>query len=141
MPRRTPTRTAFNLPLLSHRLSDCVLVLRIFATSLMVSNSSMFFPKFNLSELYKIVGQKDTILLAINAHKHNYTPLKNMQTYIKEYMQGCQTKPDRDWVDALATKIAELRLTELGLNFIPGITPLFTRAKKFIEARVLIVKN
>lgn len=57
------------------------------------------------------------------------------------YRQGYQTKPDKDWFDTLATKIAELRLSELGLNFIPGITPLFTRAKRFIEARASIINN
>lgn len=55
-------------------------------------------------------------------------------------MQGYKNTKQNDWLDTLATKIAELRLSELGFRFIPGITPLFTRAKKYIEAKALIVK-
>ncbi|OGH18218.1 MAG: hypothetical protein A2868_03965 [Candidatus Levybacteria bacterium RIFCSPHIGHO2_01_FULL_40_15b] len=56
------------------------------------------------------------------------------------HKQGYQTNKN-DWLDTLATKIAEVRLSELGYRFIPGIAPYFTRAKKFIEARALIVKK
>lgn len=56
-------------------------------------------------------------------------------------MKGYQTIKQNDWLDTLATKIAEVRLSELGLRFIPGIAPYFTRAKKFIEARAMIVKK
>ena len=44
-------------------------------------------------------------------------------------------------IDLLATKIAEIRLSELGYNFIPGITLTYTRVKKYIEARALIVRK
>ena len=44
-------------------------------------------------------------------------------------------------IDVLATKLAEIRLSELGYRFIPGITLSFTRAKKFIEAKAMIVKK
>ena len=57
------------------------------------------------------------------------------------YKQRYQTNIKSEWLDLLATKIAELKLSELGYNFIPGITPLFTRAKKFIEAKALIVRS
>lgn len=56
-------------------------------------------------------------------------------------MQGYQEQRQNDWLDTLATKIAEVRLSELGLRFIPGIAPYFTRAKKFIEARAMIIKK
>lgn len=52
----------------------------------------------------------------------------------------CQNNLD-NWLDTLATKIAEVRLSELGFRFIPGIAPYFTRAKKFIEAKAMIVKK
>ncbi len=56
-------------------------------------------------------------------------------------MQGYKNIKQNDWLDTLATKIAEVRLSELGLRFIPGIAPYFTRAKKFIEAKAMIVKK
>jgi hypothetical protein len=55
--------------------------------------------------------------------------------------QGYQKNKQNDWLDTLATKIAEVRLSELGYRFIPGIAPYFTRAKKFIEAKAMIVKS
>ncbi|KKS54355.1 MAG: hypothetical protein UV17_C0020G0015 [Candidatus Gottesmanbacteria bacterium GW2011_GWA1_42_26] len=57
------------------------------------------------------------------------------------YMQGYQNTQQNDWLDLLATKIAEVRLSELGYNFIPGITLTYTRVKKYIEAKALIVKK
>jgi len=56
-------------------------------------------------------------------------------------MKGYQNIKHNDWLDTLATKIAEVRLSELGFRFIPGIAPYYTRAKKFIEARAMIVKK
>ena len=56
-------------------------------------------------------------------------------------MQGYKNNKTKDLLDLLATKIAEVRLSELGYRFIPGIAPYFTRAKKFIEARAMIVKS
>ena len=44
-------------------------------------------------------------------------------------------------IDLLATKIAELKLSELGYHFIPGIAPYFTRARRILEAKALIVNN
>ena len=46
-----------------------------------------------------------------------------------------------DWLDVLATKLAEVRLSELGYNFIPGISLTYTRVKKFLEAKAMIVKR
>lgn len=43
-------------------------------------------------------------------------------------------------VDLFVTKLAELRLSELGLPFIPGVYPAWQRLKRFIEARAFIVK-
>ena len=60
---------------------------------------------------------------------------------INMYMQGYQNTQQNDWLDLLATKIAEVRLSELGYNFIPGITLTYTRVKKYIEAKALIVKK
>lgn len=47
-------------------------------------------------------------------------------------------KPE-DYLDLLATRLAEVRLSELGYRFIPGIYPLFKHFKRFIEARARIV--
>jgi len=38
-------------------------------------------------------------------------------------------------VDLFVTKLAELRLSELGMPFIPGVYPAWQRIKKFVEAR------
>ena len=43
-------------------------------------------------------------------------------------------------LELLATRIAEVRLSELGYRFIPGIYPIFRRLRQFICARALIVK-
>lgn len=57
------------------------------------------------------------------------------------YQQTNNTDKNSSWLDLLATKIAEIRLSELGYNFIPGITLTYTRVKKYIEARANIVKG
>lgn len=54
--------------------------------------------------------------------------------------KGYQTNKN-DWLDILATKLAEVRLSELGYNFIPGISLTYTRLRKFIEAKAMIVKT
>jgi len=41
----------------------------------------------------------------------------------------------------LAGASAAASLSELGYNFIPGITLTYTRVKKYIEAKALIVKK
>lgn len=56
-------------------------------------------------------------------------------------MKIYQNPKQNDWLDLLATKIAEVRLSELGYNFIPGIALTYTRVKKYIEAKALIVKK
>lgn len=56
-------------------------------------------------------------------------------------MKIYQNSKQNDWLDLLATKMAEVRLSELGYNFIPGITLTYTRVKKYIEAKALIVKS
>jgi len=47
---------------------------------------------------------------------------------------------NKNYLDLLATKIAEIRLSELGYRFIPGIYPVFRRIKQFIEAKARIIK-
>lgn len=42
-------------------------------------------------------------------------------------------------IELLATRIAEVRLSELGYRFIPGIYPIFRRLRQFICAKALIV--
>jgi len=56
------------------------------------------------------------------------------------YKQQTNNRSD-NWLDLLATKLAEIRLSELGYNFIPGIALTYTRVKKFIEAKARIVKS
>lgn len=46
-----------------------------------------------------------------------------------------------DYLDILATRLAEVKLSELGYRFIPGIYPVFKHVKQFIEARAFIVKQ
>ncbi len=46
-----------------------------------------------------------------------------------------------DYLDLLATRLAEVRLSELGYRFIPGIYPIFKHVKQFIEVRAFIVKR
>jgi len=46
-----------------------------------------------------------------------------------------------EWLDVLAQKIAEVRLSELGYHFIPGIAPYFRRFRKSLEAKAHIVKS
>ncbi len=54
-------------------------------------------------------------------------------------MSALKTK-NKNYLDLLATKIAEVRLSELGYRFIPGIYPVFRRIKQFIEAKARIIK-
>lgn len=54
--------------------------------------------------------------------------------------KGYQTNKN-EWLDTLATKIAEIHLSELGFNFIPGIAPYFRRFSKSLEAKAFIVKS
>jgi len=56
-------------------------------------------------------------------------------------MKGYKSNKNNSWFDLLATKIAEVRLSELGYNFIPGIAPYFRRVKKFIESKAFIVRG
>lgn len=44
-------------------------------------------------------------------------------------------------IEQLATRLAEVRLSELGYRFIPGIYPVFRRIKQYLEARALIIKS
>ena len=43
-------------------------------------------------------------------------------------------------IESIATKLAEVRLSELGYRFIPGVYPVFKRLRQFICAKALIVK-
>lgn len=53
--------------------------------------------------------------------------------------KGNENKSDK-LVDLFVTKLAELRLSELGFPFIPGVYPAWQRFKRFVEAKALIVK-
>lgn len=44
-------------------------------------------------------------------------------------------------LDLFATRLAEIRLSELGYRFVPGIYPIFKRFKQFVEAKALIVQQ
>ena len=44
-------------------------------------------------------------------------------------------------IDLFVTKLAELRLSELGFPFIPGVYPVWQRIKKFIEAKAFIINS
>ncbi|MCJ7805836.1 hypothetical protein MUP46_04325 [Patescibacteria group bacterium] len=44
-------------------------------------------------------------------------------------------------LELLATQIAEVRLSELGYRFIPGIYQVFKRLHQFIYAKALIVNS
>ncbi len=54
-------------------------------------------------------------------------------------MSNSNTK-GKKYIDLLATRIAEVMLSELGYRFIPGIYPVFRRVRQFIEAKARIVK-
>jgi len=43
-------------------------------------------------------------------------------------------------IELLATRIAEVRLSELGYRFIPGIYPIFRRLRQFLSAGAFIVR-
>lgn len=43
-------------------------------------------------------------------------------------------------IEFIATRLAEIRLSELGYRFIPGIYPVIKRLRQFICARALIIK-
>ena len=62
----------------------------------------------------------------------------SIETYIMHISRGTK---NNEWLDTLAKKIAEIRLSELGYNFIPGIAPYFRRFRKSIEAKAYIVKR
>lgn len=55
-----------------------------------------------------------------------------------EYKDNITTE---DYLDLLATRLVEVRLSELGYRFIPGIYPLFVHFKKVIEAKAMIVRS
>lgn len=76
----------------------------------------------------------DIQLIIVN----NEVMLHNM--YNVHNKKGCQTTKS-EWLDVLAQKIAEVRLSELGFNFIPGIAPYFKRFRKSLEAKAFIVKS
>ena len=44
-------------------------------------------------------------------------------------------------IELLATRIAEVRLSELGYRFIPGIYPIFRRLRQFLNAGAFIVRS
>ena len=43
-------------------------------------------------------------------------------------------------IESIATRLAEVRLSELGYRFIPGVYPIFKRLRQFICAKAMIVK-
>ena len=50
-----------------------------------------------------------------------------------------QTSLDKS-IDLIATKLAEVRLSQLGYRFIPGIYPLYQRLKQFICSKAMIIR-
>jgi hypothetical protein len=50
-------------------------------------------------------------------------------------------KIKKDFKDLFADQIAKIRLTELGLNFIPALKVLIEQKKKRITTEELIVKK
>jgi hypothetical protein len=50
-------------------------------------------------------------------------------------------KLKKDFKDLFATQLAKIRLTELGLNFIPALRVMIEENTKRITARALIVKK
>lgn len=44
-------------------------------------------------------------------------------------------------MEFIATRLAEIRLSELGYRFIPGIYPVIRRLRQFICARALIITS
>lgn len=50
-----------------------------------------------------------------------------------------QTSLDKN-IDLIATKLAEVRLSQLGYRFIPGIYPLYQRLKQFICSKAMIIR-
>ena len=50
-----------------------------------------------------------------------------------------QTSLDKS-IDLIATKLAEVRLSQLGYRFIPGIYPLYQRFKQFICSKAMIIR-
>lgn len=44
-------------------------------------------------------------------------------------------------IDLFVTKLVELRLSELGLPFIPGVYPVWQRIRRFIEAKAFIINS
>lgn len=56
------------------------------------------------------------------------------------FMNVSVSKTVEENMNLLATRLAEIRLSELGYRFIPGIYPIFRRFKQYIEARALIIQ-
>jgi hypothetical protein len=50
-------------------------------------------------------------------------------------------KIKKDFRDLFATQLAKIRLTELGLNFIPALGVMIEENTKRITAKALIVKK
>ena len=59
----------------------------------------------------------------------------------KNWMEHKYNKTTENYLDLLATRLAEVRLSELGLNFIPNISPVFRHIKQFVETKAFIVKQ
>lgn len=47
---------------------------------------------------------------------------------------------NKNFLDLAATRLAEIKLSELGFRYIPGIYPIFKRFRHFIEVKARIVK-
>lgn len=55
---------------------------------------------------------------------------------MEELMKGKTEK----YLDLLALRLAEVRLSQLGFRFVPGVYPIFKRISQSIEARARIIK-
>ncbi|MFC1750354.1 hypothetical protein ACFL2V_16260 [Pseudomonadota bacterium] len=49
--------------------------------------------------------------------------------------------PKNNWFELMAQKLAEVRLSEVGFRFVPGVFPAWRRVKQIIESRGRIVKT
>ena len=101
-------------------------------------------PKTILNSLYRVhfefSGLVKVLSFSKRHSKSDASPRQKLCLFCWNNFMKLNTNTEKA-VDLLATKIAELKLSELGYHFIPGITPSFIRSKKFIETKALIIKS
>ncbi|MGD9129274.1 MAG: hypothetical protein PVJ09_02190 [Candidatus Woesebacteria bacterium] len=50
-------------------------------------------------------------------------------------------KDNKDWMGLVAQKLAEIRLSEVGFRFVPGVFPAWRRVRRFLEAKARIINS